>query len=138
MKLSPLDLEKIVNRLIAIPPEDEKTFQEKQKYLEMALDQEQKCDIFLMSAEKESEIINQFLCLEVEYENASKDEKPLLKVQLSNLEKKIEAAAKVSILCKMVEDHSLRGNIRYLKRFLEGSIASPTSPKKLKILSQNS
>lgn len=121
MKLTEAQLSNIVDKLIDLGPEDEVSFQKQQDYLDLALDQDQKADICLLCAEKESEIIGEFLKLEVALEKAKPDERQSIAIQLKNAENQMQSAARASLLTCMVEDHRLRGNIRFLKHYLKGS-----------------
>lgn len=118
MNLNSTDLEKIVDNLIESPPSTQDEFLEKQKYLELALSEDQKAEVFLLCAEKESKIIHQYLYVEVALQNAKASQKDELQCQLSELKDKMQSAAKISMLASFVEDHKLRGNIRFVQNYL--------------------
>ncbi|MFK7823195.1 MAG: hypothetical protein AB8G05_03505 [Oligoflexales bacterium] len=120
LKLTEAQLVKIVDELIDLPPEDEASFEQRQHYLDLALDDDQKAEICLLCAEKESEIIGEYLKLEVALANAEPGRRKAIASKLKHTEGHMLSAAKASLLTCMVEDHRLRGNIRYLKRHLEG------------------
>ena len=125
MKLSEAQLSKIVDELIDLPPEDEESFREKQHYLDLALDEDQKAEICLMCAEKESEIIGEYLKLEVALSRAEPGKRKVLASRLKAAEDHMLSAARASLLTCMVEDHRLRGNIRYLKHYLKEAKQMP-------------
>ncbi|NRA45510.1 MAG: hypothetical protein HRU09_11200 [Oligoflexales bacterium] len=120
MKLTDAQLAKIVDELIDLPPEDEDSFKQRQHYLDLALNEEQKAEICLLCAEKESEIIGEYLKLEVAMAKAEPAKKKALTTELKLAEDHMLSAARASLLTCMVEDHRLRGNIRYLKHYLKG------------------
>ena len=121
MKLTEAQLVKIVDELIDLPPEDEASFKKQQHYLDLALDEDQKAEICLLCAEKESEIIGEYLKLEVAMAKAAPAKKKAIASQLKLAEDHMMSAARASLLTCMVEDHRLRGNIRYLKHYLKGA-----------------
>ena len=120
MKLTDAQLAKIVDELIDLPPEDEDSFKQRQHYLDLALNEEQKAEICLLCAEKESEIIGEYLKLEEAMAKAEPAKKKALTTELKLAEDHMLSAARASLLTCMVEDHRLRGNIRYLKHYLKG------------------
>ena len=121
MKLNYSQLEDMVNQIIDVPPGNEEEFDERRKYFNLALDEEQKAEAFLISAKKESELIGEYLRLEVELENAPAPEREQVRRELLRQEKRIRAAANATLLVSVAEDHRLRGNIRYLKNYLKNN-----------------
>ena len=124
MTLTYSQLEDIVEKLIEAPPTDEESFQEQKKYLELALSDEQKAEAFLISSRKESELIGDFLKMEIELESLPVTEKAKMRLSLQHQEEKMIAAARATMLLSMVEDHRIRGNLRFMKNYLANSDGS--------------
>lgn len=124
MTLTYSQLEDIVEKLIEAPPTDEESFQEQKKYLELALSDEQKAEAFLISSRKESELIGDFLKMEIESESLPVTEKAKMRLSLQLQEEKMIAAARATMLLSMVEDHRIRGNLRFMKNYLANSDGS--------------
>lgn len=118
LNLTYSQLEEIVEKLIETPPKNEESLQENKKYLDLALSDEQKAEAFLISSRKESELIGEFLRMEIELESAPAAEKADLRQSLRCQEEKMIAAARATMLLSLVEDHRIRGNIRFMKNYL--------------------